>query len=134
MTFSLAPYICTYDKIQIINDVLHKINSSYRQINRRADIETFLVAISSKNDLSNLCTILIRHTHQLLDKTVYARIKLITEIVCDVDPDAIVFTPYAGLEVNLQRYHLQEIMGHYSINTIQPHQILKLEDCVPHYQ
>ena len=129
VTFKLPSTICTFDAIELINTLLKNIYSEYRQINRRANVESFLVVLGAKLDRSSLCTVFMRHSSHLLEKTVTERSWMIQEVLEEVDGNANVFKPYRGLENDIQRVHLKDLAGSYSVNLIQASVQLKLEDC-----
>jgi len=130
LSMSLHSSICKYDRIQLINSLLKKMSAEYRRINRRSYVESLLVIISDDVTSRTTCTILIKHNHQLLDKTVQNRIVMIRGLVKDIDANANIFIPYFGYVTDLQRYHLKNIKGSYSINNIKSNQVLELRGCV----
>lgn len=128
ISFTIPCTTCMYDKVQIINDLLSEIYSGYRKINRRAYVDSFLVILSENKDRTGQISILIKHSQPLLMKTVQERMKLIQDMIYNVDMNANVFQPYETLKMDIQRIHMKN-SGSYSINTLVNGKLLELADC-----
>lgn len=114
------PSTSTWNAIEEVNTLLRRISSRYRFINRRQNISGFLIILSSKLDRSCVCTVLISHEgSKILDKTVTERIAMIQGLVSELDKESLVFKPYLGYELDIQRYHMTDISGAYSISLDQ---------------
>lgn len=118
-----------WDMIEIINGLIKDIASGYRKINRRGGVDSYLLVMSEAEARRGVCSILIRHTHQLLEKTVQSRILLVQGLVKKIDTNGNVFQRYEGVENDIRRYHLKDIVGPYSVNIIDRDQSVELKDC-----
>ena len=121
--------LCLYDRILEINSLLQKINSKYRQVNRRANISDFLIVLSEQIDRRSLCTVFVRHDDLLHEKTVQSRIMMISELVFVEGIEATVFNPQNLDGSDFNRYHLKNISGSFSINILKPNEKLQLQNC-----